>query len=122
MYVTLQIESMTSKLMEDMDMEEPPTIKFGDASVAAPFTSKLSNVVASKCFFFFHFPFPTRKDTNSLLLRSCQLPIAYTTAFRRALPTFFGTILLKWLPLIQSIISFVRAAVLWLLLFRCTRF
>lgn len=41
-----QIESMTSKLMEDMDMEEPPTIKFGDASVAAPFTSKLSNVVA----------------------------------------------------------------------------
>lgn len=39
---------MTSKLMEDMDMEEPPTIKFGDASVAAPFTSKLSNVVASK--------------------------------------------------------------------------
>ncbi|RUS35554.1 hypothetical protein BC938DRAFT_478473 [Jimgerdemannia flammicorona] len=41
-----QMESMTSKLMEDMDMEEPPTIKFGDASVAAPFTSKLSNVVA----------------------------------------------------------------------------
>ncbi|KAI8583860.1 hypothetical protein K450DRAFT_220303 [Umbelopsis ramanniana AG] len=41
-----QIESMTSKLMEDMDMEEPPSIKFGDASVAAPFTSKLSNVVA----------------------------------------------------------------------------
>ncbi|RUP50895.1 hypothetical protein BC936DRAFT_137174 [Jimgerdemannia flammicorona] len=43
-----QMESMTSKLMEDMDMEEPPTIKFGDASVAAPFTSKLSNVVASE--------------------------------------------------------------------------
>ncbi|OZJ03060.1 hypothetical protein BZG36_03788 [Bifiguratus adelaidae] len=41
-----QLENMASKLMEDMDMEEPPTIKFGDASVAAPFTSKLSNVVA----------------------------------------------------------------------------
>lgn len=39
---------MTSKFMEDMDMEEPPTIKFGDASVAAPFTSKLRNVMAGK--------------------------------------------------------------------------
>ena len=43
-----KIESMTSKFMEDMDMEEPPTIKFGDASVAAPFTSKLRNVMAGK--------------------------------------------------------------------------
>ncbi|KAI8364729.1 putative SPF1-P-type ATPase [Radiomyces spectabilis] len=41
-----KMEEMTNKLMEDMDMEEPPTIKFGDASVAAPFTSKLRNVVA----------------------------------------------------------------------------
>ncbi|KAI8149877.1 hypothetical protein BJV82DRAFT_585075 [Fennellomyces sp. T-0311] len=41
-----KLESMTSKFMEDMDMEEPPTIKFGDASVAAPFTSKLRNVMA----------------------------------------------------------------------------
>ncbi|KAG0182175.1 hypothetical protein DFQ28_003841 [Apophysomyces sp. BC1034] len=41
-----KLENMTSKLMEDMDMEEPPTIKFGDASVAAPFTSKLRNVMA----------------------------------------------------------------------------
>ncbi|ORX58242.1 cation-transporting ATPase [Hesseltinella vesiculosa] len=41
-----KVENMTTKLLEDMDMEEPPTIKFGDASVAAPFTSKLRNVVA----------------------------------------------------------------------------
>ncbi|CAO3617333.1 unnamed protein product [Cunninghamella blakesleeana] len=41
-----KMENMATKLLEDMDMEEPPTIKFGDASVAAPFTSKLRNVVA----------------------------------------------------------------------------
>ncbi|KAI7847857.1 ATPase [Circinella umbellata] len=41
-----KVENMATKFMEDMDMEEPPTIKFGDASVAAPFTSKLRNVMA----------------------------------------------------------------------------
>lgn len=43
-----KIEEAAQKMMEGMDMEEPPTIKFGDASVAAPFTSKLRNVTSSK--------------------------------------------------------------------------
>jgi cation-transporting ATPase 13A1 len=38
--------SFTEKMMEDADEGEPPTIKLGDASVAAPFTSKLANVMA----------------------------------------------------------------------------
>ena len=40
-------DKFTSALMEnDLDDIEPPTIKLGDASVAAPFTSKLANVIA----------------------------------------------------------------------------
>ncbi|KAF2168113.1 hypothetical protein M409DRAFT_65635 [Zasmidium cellare ATCC 36951] len=35
-----------SMLEEELNADEPPTIKLGDASVAAPFTSKLANVVA----------------------------------------------------------------------------
>lgn len=39
-------DKLTQSMMEqDLD-DEPPTIKLGDASVAAPFTSKLSNVIA----------------------------------------------------------------------------
>lgn len=41
--------NLTDKMfstMIDEDDSEPPTIKLGDASVAAPFTSKLANVVA----------------------------------------------------------------------------
>jgi cation-transporting ATPase 13A1 len=42
-----QVNNWTTSLMEgDLDDSEPPTIKLGDASVAAPFTSKLANVIA----------------------------------------------------------------------------
>ena len=40
-------DKLTSTMMEqELDDSEPPRIKLGDASVAAPFTSKLANVVA----------------------------------------------------------------------------
>ncbi|KAI1266930.1 cation pump, Ca2+ pump [Xylariaceae sp. FL1019] len=40
-------DKMTSAMMEqEMGDDEPPTLKLGDASVAAPFTSKLRNVIA----------------------------------------------------------------------------
>ncbi|TGZ83038.1 putative cation transporting ATPase [Ascodesmis nigricans] len=39
-------DGLMSKMMEMEDDSEPPTIKLGDASVAAPFTSKLANVIA----------------------------------------------------------------------------
>lgn len=39
-------DKMMSSMMEMEDEADPPTIKLGDASVAAPFTSKLANVVA----------------------------------------------------------------------------
>lgn len=39
-------EKLSMSMMESELDDEPPTIKLGDASVAAPFTSKLANVVA----------------------------------------------------------------------------
>ena len=40
-------DKFTSSMMEqELSEDEPPQIKLGDASVAAPFTSKLANVVA----------------------------------------------------------------------------
>jgi cation-transporting ATPase 13A1 len=39
-------DKFTQSMMEQELDDEPPTIKLGDASVAAPFTSKLANVIA----------------------------------------------------------------------------
>merc|ERR1711939_1210168 len=45
-YKKFDLASLTDKLSEMEDESEVPTIKLGDASVAAPFTSKLANVQA----------------------------------------------------------------------------
>lgn len=49
-YLWLQFDlaSLTNTLADLDDENEAPKIKLGDASCAAPFTSKLSNVSASE--------------------------------------------------------------------------
>jgi hypothetical protein len=43
--------SITDKMAEMEGDDDVPKIKLGDASCAAPFTSKLGHVSASKCLF-----------------------------------------------------------------------
>lgn len=51
------LKSITEKMAELEEGDEPPQIKLGDASCAAPFTSKLSNVSASMhCLSLYSFP------------------------------------------------------------------
>lgn len=47
-YFQFDLASITEKMADMEDETEPPKIKLGDASCAAPFTSKLSNVAASQ--------------------------------------------------------------------------
>lgn len=46
-WTQFDVSAITEQLSNLEEEGEVPQIKLGDASVAAPFTSKLSNVVAS---------------------------------------------------------------------------
>ena len=47
-FLQFDLASITDKMAEMEGDEETPKIKLGDASCAAPFTSKLSHVAASE--------------------------------------------------------------------------
>jgi cation-transporting ATPase 13A1 len=49
------LASITDKMADMEGDEEVPKIKLGDASCAAPFTSKLSHVTASERYALFYF-------------------------------------------------------------------